>query len=105
MTEHRIDPNTGLPELPEGFRWRISGPSYSEYLTIKVQRQIFGPLWVGTLAWGVLRKDRASGELILGRAKDILTHTDPLPWGPKSPPDQPWRKFVGVYPPKKLGGE
>lgn len=89
-----IDSATGLPELPEGYFWRVRTGSLSrDYLDLRKKT------WYGSKVIDnrVLRYYDGEGNVIeprveiLNRAKRIYGEFE-----------NPWDEYYGDYPPKKL---
>lgn len=90
-----IDESTGLPELPEGYFWRVK-ESVGDYLRIQMRRRVF--FWSEVVEWSGVNKNIASKFEIQMAAKHVLLLVQEKKVDPK------WRKYLGDYPPKKLGG-
>lgn len=88
---YEIDESTGLPELPEGYFWRVTPGSGSRYVYLQMRKR----RWLGSklIDDSILRKSEITVELVQRRATKILLDFNP---------DSDYKKFVGDYPPKKL---
>lgn len=88
---HNIDPRTGLPEVPEGYFWRVK-PSSGSYILVELRKKT----WLGStcVEWSVVRKDKASKYEIIFVAHYVMEK-----WH-KVEPDL--SHFYGDYPPKSL---
>lgn len=85
-----IDESTGLPELPEGYFWRVVN-SGEEYVRVQVRRKtLFGSKVEG---WCPVRKKEANKSTISSAARYALI---------ESKQGTGWRSYLGDYPPKKL---
>lgn len=93
-----IDNETGLPELPEGYFWRVK-ETYkgSTYLRVEIRKR--GLIGSRRIEWHPVEKSRASDFEIKRAAEYALVWKNQ--GGFDSSGDR-WKKFVGNYPPKKL---
>lgn len=75
-----------LPELPEGYFWRITQGFGSEYMRIQIRQK----LWLGSrlVVWTVVNRHRASYEKIQDLAGHVMT---------KFRVEERWRAFPGDY--------
>lgn len=93
-----IDPETGFPTLPPGYRWEVRSFT-STRIRVTVQKlRLFG--WFDTNTWWSVRKIDATRTTIRVAAESALTYY-PRPEAPSR--TEAWKQFVGVYPPKTLG--
>lgn len=101
--------DTGLPELAEGYFWRVY-PSHSDSIFLRVsifrreistrRKGIFRPKDVEVVSeteveWSVVYKTEASPAEILSTAQYVL--------GKLYEVSNDWSQYVGDYPPNKLG--
>jgi hypothetical protein len=90
MTARTTDPTTGLPELPEGFFWRVTDEGKYSYVKLKKTRKRF---WAKTVADSIMETRKVTKELIRSRAWSLLE-------GFRF--EGPDADLFGDYPPKSL---
>ena len=85
---------TGLPKLPDGYRWKITQPALSLFpLSVKLQyRGCFGIWWTEDY-----QPAEANVDGIWAAAAFLLRMRNS-----RCTSDENAKRFVGVYPPKKL---
>lgn len=103
-----VDPATGLPELPEGYFWRVrrapekhlSAFAYIELCTQRIE------------AYGWKKKKTRTVTVVVDYSTvSYVSLTEDLIWDHTvvrikdwaGPPKPDARKLLGTYPPKKLG--
>lgn len=86
-----IDDVTGLPELPEGYFWRIAN-RVSIYIDVEIRKKT----WIGSKM--VTQKVTTISDASARRIRTLaeLAHRDVFGDGAS------WRQILGDYPPKKL---
>lgn len=89
-----IDDKTGLPELPEGYFWRVK-----ESVSIFVDVEIRKKWWVGSrqVAWTSMYRSQLSKQKILECARYVLSK-----WRRDVTETNDSRALLGDYPPKSL---
>lgn len=93
-----IDPNTNLPELPEGYFWRITrwtSESSQWDLQVKIRKRLLG----GLLSWGVA--STLTRSTVWSIQQDAKQLADKFHERHNRLPGR--KQFVGDYPPKRLG--
>lgn len=105
-----LNTDTGLPELAEGYFWRVY-PSHADSIFLRVaifrrevsiqRKGIFRPKDVEVVSeteveWSVVYKTAASPAEILSIAQYVRGKFYEVP--------NDWSQYVGDYPPNKLGG-
>lgn len=85
------DKSTGLPELPEGYFWRLRRSSL-EYLRLEIREKRL--IRSKVVTWSVIAKDDVSITEIQ-RTAILVKHS--FKKGTN------WKSYLGDYPPKKLG--
>lgn len=96
MTD-RIDDLTGLPELPEGYFWRVRPGSFRmDRLELRKRVWFFSVEEDSRILpfYGGNREPLDPGETILVHAKSIMKEFH-----------NPWGSYYGDYPPKTLKGK
>lgn len=92
---------TGLPELPVGYFWRVSTKS-SEYVTVAIRKKrLFGSRCV---EWSCFRKANFAdyGHSAEGRIRQSAEYVlEEFSKGEMA--TRTFHEFDGDYPPKKLG--
>lgn len=88
------DVNTGLPELPEGYFWRVRiGSMHMTYVELRKKS------WFGSLRVQRRRARYYDGDgEVLDPREEIIT----LAMSIMKEFNDPWTPFYGDYPPKKL---
>lgn len=115
-TNFEVDPDTGLPELPENYFWRVEeGYTFSlyDYKHLQIRKKVWGGLFSVKKQWTVIHNDKFSKEKILDTANYILLHVYD-PWNEidlerekedrkeKQKPQNIQSNLFGDYPPKSL---
>lgn len=86
-----IDLSTGLPELPEGYFWRVK-ESFGQFVKFQIRKKLL----LGSSL--IVESVTESWELNDGHFRFMAQHT----YG-KFDGRTGARKYIGDYPPKKLG--
>lgn len=94
-----IDKNTGLPEVPEGYFWRVKKFNY-DYSRYTVDVQLRHRIWGGFSTEVANLLAEGNAESILNAALTVLRM-----WGreinAQAKRDER-EQFIGDYPPKRL---
>jgi hypothetical protein len=94
-----IDPSTGLPEVPEGFFWKISYAYTPGAFRITLRKKLFGP-FSQEVKFGIMYPPLTDDEIIetaewvLGEWEDEKDRVAA---------EYESSKYIGTYPPKNLG--
>ena len=95
MSSRQIDPNTGMPKLPHGWRWKIKRWGYMGGTAVEVflHQRRFGIWWVR----GSSVADPTPEEILVAANRCLDQRDATHPW---LTPDE--KKYLGTYPPKRL---
>ena len=89
---------TGLPELPDGYFWRVSNGSSSAYLRVQImERRRFGSHVAEWSACEASAVDHRGASEILSTAEYVLRK-----WRGPDAKDIGVSRLLGDYPPKTL---
>lgn len=97
--------NTGLPEVPAGYYWQVWGTdseSFTEHLTVQLRQKTPVWAWLGLVFSVPVLSGTAlppyTDQRIRETAQTVLDA-----WKLAEQADKDAKRFIGKYPPKKLG--